>query len=80
LPTPGITSGLRFGGGVTYIQTDAAVNPGDSGEPLVHSDSRRVVGVVTTKAVGDAVEGLAFAISLEDAFNRLGMSVTPGQQ
>jgi hypothetical protein len=33
--TRGVISGLRLVGGVTLVQTDAAVNPGNSGGPLV---------------------------------------------
>ncbi len=46
-------------GGVLYIQTTAAVNPGNSGGPLF--DARgRVVGVINAKAFG--AEGVGFAI------------------
>ncbi len=56
----GIASSLaRNFGDIVYIQTTAAVNPGNSGGPLV--DSRgRVVGLVTLKAIFQ--EGIAFAL------------------
>ncbi len=56
----GIASSLaRNFGDVIYIQTTAAVNPGNSGGPLV--DRRgRVVGLVTLKAIFQ--EGIAFAL------------------
>jgi serine protease Do len=44
---------------IVYIQTTAAVNPGNSGGPLIDS-SGRVVGLVTYKAV--LQEGIAFAL------------------
>jgi len=45
--------------GVLYVQTTAAVNPGNSGGPLF--DARgRVVGVINAKAFG--AEGVGFAI------------------
>jgi hypothetical protein len=45
------------------LQTDAAVNPGDSGAPLL-TDSGKVAGVVTSKLVATDVEGIAFATLL----------------
>ncbi|HEY7173832.1 MAG TPA: trypsin-like peptidase domain-containing protein [Micromonosporaceae bacterium] len=50
--------------GITYLQFDAAVNPGNSGGPLVDAN-REVVGVVTAK-LSDA-EGLALALPISDA-------------
>ncbi|MCL1924831.1 MAG: trypsin-like peptidase domain-containing protein [Defluviitaleaceae bacterium] len=49
--------------GLTFnaIQTDAAVNRGNSGGPLVNTYGE-VVGVVTAKSGGHGVEGLGFAI------------------
>ena len=48
------------------IQIDAAVNPGNSGGPL--SDvSGKVIGIISLKIVQDEVEGMGFAIPIEDA-------------
>lgn len=48
------------------IQTDAAVNPGNSGGALVNVYGQ-VVGIVSSKIVSEAYEGLSFAIPIDDA-------------
>lgn len=48
------------------IQMDAAVNPGNSGGPLCDV-SGKVIGVISLKIVQDEVEGMGFAIPIEDA-------------
>ena len=48
------------------MQIDAAVNPGNSGGPLCDV-SGKVVGVISLKIVEDRVEGMGFAIPIEDA-------------
>ena len=58
--TGGIVSAIRSEGG--FIQTDAPMNPGNSGGPLL-SPYGEVLGVNTVKAVGIDQEGLGFAVS-----------------
>jgi len=78
----GIVSGLGRqaagsnvpGGYTNYIQTDAAVNPGNSGGPLINSDGQLIgmnVAIATAKSVGESPEssgsdsaGISFAIPL----------------
>ena len=48
------------------IQIDAAVNPGNSGGPLCDV-SGKVIGIISLKIVKDEVEGMGFAIPIEDA-------------
>lgn len=49
----------------TWIQTDATVNPGNSGGPLLNSRGE-VIGVNTLKVVKEGVHGIAFALSSSD--------------
>lgn len=63
--TSGIVSAKHRAGKVgspfqDFLQTDAAVNPGNSGGPLVNSTGR-VVGI-NTAIVGDNYQGISFAI------------------
>ena len=50
------------------LQLDAAVNPGNSGGPLCDV-SGNVIGIISLKIVEDSVEGMGFAIPIEDALS-----------
>jgi S1-C subfamily serine protease len=71
--TSGIVSGLRLVQGTTVIQTDAALNPGSSGGPLLAATSGAVIGVVSAKLSGNRLEGLGFAVSIQDALRVVGV-------
>lgn len=51
---------------MTLIQTDAAVNPGNSGGGLFDLNGN-LIGIVNAKSSGTGVEGLGFAIPANDA-------------
>ncbi len=53
---------------VKVLQTDAAISPGNSGGPLVNL-AGDVIGITSLKLVDDEVEGMGFAIPIEDAMN-----------
>jgi serine protease Do len=61
----GIVSAVREKEGVILLQTDAAVNPGNSGGPLINADRKEVIGVISFALKDAAVEGLNFAVSAE---------------
>ena len=62
--TKGIISGIRDVEGTKLLQTDVAVNPGNSGGALVNKEGQ-LIGVVTSKISGFGVEGISFSIPAE---------------
>lgn len=69
--TDGIVSALDReieveGSTMRLLQTNAAVNPGNSGGGLFNSNGE-LVGIVSAKSSGDDVEGLGFAIPVDTA-------------
>lgn len=66
--TKGIVSGIdEFpdAGQGTWIQTDAQLNPGNSGGPLVNMQGE-VIGMATSRPAGGNTTGIGFALSASD--------------
>ena len=65
--TRGIISGTTFVGGNESLQTDAPLNSGNSGGPLINIDSGRVVGVSEARYDAEESEGLNLTVSIDHA-------------
>jgi len=55
---------------MNVLQTDAAVNSGNSGGPLCDSNGE-VIGVISAKISSTGVEGMGFAIPIETAIEKV---------
>ncbi|MES2644152.1 MAG: trypsin-like peptidase domain-containing protein [Myxococcota bacterium] len=67
----GIVSGARRVGDVRFLQTDASLNPGNSGGPLVDL-SGHLLAIVSWKLAAQGIEGLGFGVpvdAVEHAFS-----------
>ena len=53
---------------MNVLQTDAAINPGNSGGPICNTNGE-VIGITNMKLVDASVEGMGFAIPIEDALD-----------
>ena len=56
---------------MSLLQTDTAINPGNSGGGLFDSEGN-LIGIVNAKSSGSEVEGLGFAIPINDVVNVIG--------
>lgn len=79
--TRGVLSGkdrlvkISVNGGSEYnmmklLQTDAAINPGNSGGPLCDVNGE-VIGMNSYKIVKENIEGVSFAVSMDDISKKL---------
>lgn len=76
--TQGVVSGIRTRKSHALIQTDAAVNPGNSGGPLLNRHGA-VIGIVTEKIASRGIEGLGFALPITESLDRLNVKIYPTQ-
>ncbi|BAU14018.1 serine proteinase [Leptolyngbya sp. NIES-3755] len=76
--TQGIVSGFRLDGDRRLIQTDTAINPGNSGGPLMNRQGA-VIGIVTEKIASKGIEGLGFALPIDQVLHRLNVEVKNDQ-
>ncbi len=60
--TKGIVSAYRETKGIKILQTDASINAGNSGGPIL-DEHNHLVAVVSYKLVGQGVEGLGFGVA-----------------
>jgi S1-C subfamily serine protease len=72
--TKGIISGVRTLQHRPLLQTDVAINPGNSGGPLLNRQGA-VVGIVTEKVASRGIEGLGFALPIQESLQTLGVQV-----
>ncbi len=70
----GIVSGYRTFDGLSFVQLDASLNPGNSGGPAVTATGF-VIGIASWKVSHVAMEGLAFAVPAPVALRALGVQI-----
>jgi serine protease Do len=63
---------------MNVLQSDAAINPGNSGGPICNTNGE-VIGITNMKLVDDSVEGMGFAIPIEDAIDYASMLEKSGK-
>jgi S1-C subfamily serine protease len=66
----GVLSGYRSFDDFTYMQTDAKMNPGNSGGALINA-SGELIGIVSAKYIGYGIEGIGFAIPISKLEEKL---------
>ena len=83
--TRGIVSAVLSGeDGTKWIQTDAPLNPGNSGGPLLDT-SGKVIGVVTSRLdydwlSGRNIEGVGFALAVDELKARMNFLASGGKK
>jgi serine protease Do len=71
--TRGVLSARRVFEGVAFLQSDVAVNPGNSGGPLIDANGH-VIGI---SVIGTGAQGINMFIPIDDVMDKLSLSLTP---
>ena len=69
--TRGVLSARRVFEGVPFLQSDVAVNPGNSGGPLIDSNGH-VIGIAV---IGTAAQGINMFIPIDDVLDKLSLTL-----
>ncbi|MBL7944147.1 MAG: trypsin-like peptidase domain-containing protein [Flavobacteriales bacterium] len=72
----GIISAVRNDDSLKFYQTDVRVSTGANGAPLLDTNGD-IIGIINEKFIGTGIEGLSFAVSIHDIFERLKISYQP---
>jgi len=70
----GVISGKRPVADFSYFQTDAKVNPGNSGGAMLN-EKGELIGIVSSKYVGYGIEGIGFAVPINQISARLNVVI-----
>ena len=68
----GLISSVRYVDEQLFIQTDAAMNPGNSGGPIIN-DRGAVVGISTFKPADDTIQGINFGAEISFLLSESGL-------
>ena len=69
--TRGVLSARRVFEGIPFLQSDVAVNPGNSGGPLIDANGR-VIGI---SVIGTSAQGINMFIPIDDVMDKLSLAV-----
>jgi len=72
--TLGILSNERKTDGVERLQLNMSISPGNSGGPVFSREGGTLIGIISSKLVGGATEGIAFAIPSHNVAKNLFIS------
>ncbi len=79
--TSGVVSAIRIEprSGLSFIQSDAAISPGNSGGPLL-DENGNVIGISVGSIVGEDSQGLNMFIPIDEALEALNLKPKPASR